>query len=190
MSKTGRRIRTAEENKKKEFRKMIEFLILGALMIGFLVVELSYQFPEYAQLQPYNGEYHALESRRSGRRKNRAFGLVLEDGSSFYIHKDFDREAFQTNVDYGEELSILADADYKSIFIRTDEPVVYEITSEKGDVLRSYDDALEYLRRDRRFKASTLCAAILVSAAAAFASFWNWRKYRRMLQEYRERKTA
>lgn len=190
MSKKGRRIRTAEENKKKAFRKMIEFLIMGALMLCFLAVEASYRFPEYAKLEQYEGFYQKLESRHSGRRKSYASGLILEDGSSFYIHKDFDRDSFEANVKPGDKLAILADPDYKSVYIRTDEPVVYELRTGTGEKLRDYEATLAYLRKDKRFKVSILGAVFLIDIAAVFDSFRSWRKYSRWIQEYSERKKA
>ena len=190
MSKNGRRIRTAEQNKKKEFRQMISFLLCAALMLFFLLVEVRYQVPEYEQLEQFNGSYQCLERRRSGRRRNNAFGLVLEDESSFYIHENFDRNAFEAKVKLGEGLIILADTDRNYLIHRTNEPVVYELTTQSGEKLRSYEETLVYMKQQKGTKSTALTVILFVEIGLAVVSFRNWRKYDKMIREHRERKKA
>ena len=190
MSKKGRRIRTAEENKKKEFRKMFEFLAMGVVALCILIVDLSYQPPEYAQLERFSGQYQSMERRSSGRRRSDAFGLILEDGSSFYIHQNFNREAFEANVNPGDELIILADTERHFLIHHTSEPVVYELRETTGEKFRDYEKTLAYMQRERRRYRIIYALALFAMLESAFMCFWNWRKYSRMIQEHEERKKA
>jgi len=190
MSKKGRRKKQAYQGRKKEFCNMMKALVLFVVALFFCVDAITEAYPTYNDLQEYTGVYRELEARRYGRR-SRAYGLVFEDGSDFYIHPDFKKQDFQLAVSPGDELHILAADIRRPISLHGDlESVVFELFTAEGLQLRDYDSAIRYLEEMRTNRIMIWGLVSLVFVAMAVLSFWDWKRCKAQCARFEEQKST
>ena len=138
------------EKLQKELKKeILIFALVFVVLFGGFLSNMLETFPTREELTQHSGIFSKLEHRKFGR-SSRAYGLVLENDESFYIHPDFDADEFKRNISRGDELHLkVADMRQFSLLTRIYEPVVYEIQSADGMLMRDYESTLVYLQEMR-----------------------------------------
>lgn len=165
------------EKQKKELEKgILLYALLFVFMFGGFLSNVMETFPAREELSLHRGGFEKLERRKYGRR-SRAYGLILENGESFYIHPDFDADEFKRSVSAGNELLLqVADIRQFRLFSRISEPVVYEILTADGMLLRDFEATIDYLKEMRTVRMITYgMLSILFAGMLVFQIHKLWR---------------
>lgn len=165
------------EKQKKELKKeILLYALLFVFVLGGLLSNAMETFPAREELSLHRSGFEKLERRKYGRRSS-AYGLILENGESFYIHPDFDADEFKRGVSPGNELLLrVADMRQFRLFSRISDPVVYELQTADGILLRDFETTIDYLKEMRTVRMITYgMFCILFAGMLVFQIHKFWR---------------